>query len=500
MERISEANGGPGDDRPWAGDDGLDPIVARALQEALLFDAYDESEAPELPDGYADRLGAFLADVEQDEAELAMRAARRARSIEQAREWAMVSDEFVVRDARMSDAERQDWVMRVFVSEIATRLRIPRPTAERLIAESRSLVHELPATLEALSSATISYRHAQVLVDQANTLPASARGAFEAALLREAERMPAARFRSLAIRTREKMHPDSIVQRTREAHAGRLFAFEADTDGMARLHHYLPVGQAMAAYNRVTRVAKSLQIDGEKRTLAQLRSDVAADLLLNGATDREPGDIDGTRGAAVDADAVGVDTPSATKKRAWGIRPTVFVTVPVMTLLGHSEEPGYLAGYGPIDPETAKELAAQAPSFIRLLTHPETGVVLSMGRKRYKVPNDLRLWLQVRDETCRGVGCGRPASECDIDHTEDWVKDGVTDLSNLANLCSSCHQLKHMTTWQVTQGEGGILEWRSPTGKVHETRPAVNLPGTTVPPGTPGGGTPPRADSEPPPF
>lgn len=485
----------------WMTDAELDAISERARREENWLLPSDVVEAADpLPDGYADRLGEYLADVEQDEAELAMRAARRARSIEQARAWALVSDEFVTRDARLSDAERQDWVMRVFVSEIATRLRIPRPTAERLIAESRSLVHELPATLEALASAVISYRHAQVIVDQAGTLPASARAGFEEALLPEAARMPAARFRALAIRTREKVHPGSIAQRTREARAERLFAFEADADGMARLHHYLPVGQAMAAYNRVTRVAKSLQVDGEKRTLAQLRSDVAADLLLNGATDGEPGDIDGTRADAGAADAVGSSTAADRKKRAWGIRPTVFVTVPVMTLLGHSDEPGYLAGYGPIDPETARELAARAPSFIRLLTHPETGVGLSMGRKRYKVPKDLRLWLQVRDETCRGVGCGRPAAECDIDHTEDWAKDGLTDPNNLAHLCRECHQLKHMTTWQVRQGEGGILEWRSPTGKMHETRPAVWLPGATPPGDAAQGTTIPSADPEPPPF
>ncbi|MEB0268080.1 HNH endonuclease, partial [Cryobacterium sp. 10I5] len=74
----------------------------------------------------------------------------------------------------------------------------------------------------------------------------------------------------------------------------------------------------------------------------------------------------------------------------------VNVTVPVLTLLGKSAEPGYLAGYGPIDPETARRLAAGAPSFTRLLTHPETGVVLSMGRDTYKVPAALKKWLEVR--------------------------------------------------------------------------------------------------------
>ena len=72
-----------------------------------------------------------------------------------------------------------------------------------------------------------------------------------------------------------------------------------------------------------------------------------------------------------------------------------------MTLLGLSEEPASLDGYGPIDPDTAHRLCANAPGFYRLLTHPETGVVLPLGRDKYRIPRRLRRWLAVRDKTCR---------------------------------------------------------------------------------------------------
>ncbi|WP_022886721.1 HNH endonuclease signature motif containing protein [Glaciibacter superstes] len=106
--------------------------------------------------------------------------------------------------------------------------------------------------------------------------------------------------------------------------------------------------------------------------------------------------------------------------------PDVFVTVPALTLLGMSEEQGNLNGYGPIDPDTARDLAAKCPSFVRILTHPETGVVLSVGRDRYQVPADLRRMLQLRDGTCRFPGCNRQAAGCDIDHSEDWNHGGET--------------------------------------------------------------------------
>jgi hypothetical protein len=135
-----------------------------------------------------------------------------------------------------------------------------------------------------------------------------------------------------------------------------------------------------------------------------------------------------------------------------GIKAQVAVTVPVMTLLGLAEEPGDLAGHGPIDPDTARRLAAQAPSFLRLLTHPETGAVLSVGRDRYTVPADLKAWLRVRDETCRFPGCSRRAERCDIDHITHWAHGGTTAHHNLIHLCRKHHRLKHTTTWSVRTG------------------------------------------------
>jgi hypothetical protein len=74
-------------------------------------------------------------------------------------------------------------------------------------------------------------------------------------------------------------------------------------------------------------------------------------------------------------------------------------------LLGRDDLPATLDGYGPIDPVTARTLAGHAPSFIRLLTHPETGAVLSVGRDNYRVPQDLKNWLR-----CGMSPAGSPAA------------------------------------------------------------------------------------------
>ena len=58
------------------------------------------------------------------------------------------------------------------------------------------------------------------------------------------------------------------------------------------------------------------------------------------------------------------------------------ITVPVLTAAGQSDEPALLAGYGPIDTETAQRLAAGAPGWDRVMFHPHTGATLAVDRYR----------------------------------------------------------------------------------------------------------------------
>jgi hypothetical protein len=155
------------------------------------------------------------------------------------------------------------------------------------------------------------------------------------------------------------------------------------------------------------------------------------------------------------------------------IRPEVTLTVPVLSLLGHSDEPSELEGVGPIDIETATMLAANAPSFVRVLTHPETGAVLSVSRDRYRIPADLRRAVQLRDVTCRFPGCTRRAGRCDVDHSLAWADGGATEACNLACLCRKHHRLKHEMAWQISQEPGGVLVWRSALGRRYRTEPAT---------------------------
>ncbi len=449
---------------------------------------------------FLDTMGRLVDDIAESDRAIARATAVRAALIDQARGWSeataslMPGDESVVRRWSKADVAR-----RSLVSEVAAALRLPDRSAENLVHESQSLLRELPATMAALADGEISYRHAQVMIDHADSLPESTRRSFEDSALPFATKLTASRFDRKARVLRERAHPESIEVRNGACRDRRELSLQPARDGMSWLNAYLPAASGQAIHNRLTDIARGLAAPDETRTLTQLRADVFCDLLIDGETDG--GSLDSAAGAGAaadaaaaagadagaddDADSVGgaaVD-PDATKQAlarrrrlGHGIRARVLITVPVLTLLGSGTEPAVLEGYGPIDLDTARELAADAPGFVRVLTHPETGAVLSLGRDRYPVPPDLRAWLRLRDETCRAPGCGTAARHCDLDHTTAWEENGLSNHDNLAHLCPKHHDQKHHTRWSVEHHTDGDLEWTSPTGHRYLTEPAIRMP------------------------
>ena len=362
--------------------------------------------------------------------------ALRAEAIDRARQWTEATDLSVPTTGgpRWSPEVAG---RRVLVTELACALGISERAAENLIAESEALVHDLPATCDALRDGRIGYRHAQVLIDHTNTLPPAAVAVIEEAVLPRAEMLPVTKLDRAARELRERLHPESIKERHATSVAERHVETCPAKDGMAWLNAYLPAPEVTGIANHLRDIAEQLKGEpGEERTRTQLMADTFTDLLLDGTT-TAPAAATGGGDPVEEKSSCHIDSPIGV-----GIRPRVLVTVPVLTLLGRSEEPGTLEGYGPIDAGTARRIAARAPSFTRILTHPETGAVLSVGRNRYAVPKDLRTWLRVRDETCRFPGCNRSAARADVDHVTDWQYGGGTDYGNLVHLCRSHHRVK----------------------------------------------------------
>jgi hypothetical protein len=450
--------------------------------------AFRPADAPRPAKTMGDRLdvlGFIVDEVVEAEHRIGVETARRAQAIERARKYsdALANEPTSGKQPTSTSVEM---ARRAFVCEIGAALRIPDRTAERLIKTSETLVNELPSTLLALAEGRLGYRHAQILVDNSYGLDRDAVRELETRMLPVAQKNTPSRFEQSVRKTRERLNPESMVERHATAVAERGTELVPERDGMAFYGAHLGAVAGVAIDNRITAIARSLQCDGEQRTLGQLKADVFADILLDATLVEADGRIRTTAGRG--------DSP-AFKYR--GTRPTVLVTVPAMTLLGRGDasggtESGSIEGYGPIDPVTARQIASFSKTFRRILTDPVTGIVLAFDRKRYRIPKDLRTWLRVRDGTCRFPGCNRRAGPCEIDHTQDWALGGTTNHDNLAHLCKKHHTIKGASNWRVVQLGGGRLRWTSPSGIPYDTDPETQI-GPVAITGT-------TADGDQPPF
>ena len=405
----------------------------------------------------SDVLGDLVDDIVESEHRVSIAMARRAKAIEDARSFseALAND----RIAGTSSARSIEMARRAFVSEVGAALRMPDRTAERLIRTSQTLVNDLPATLLALGEGRLTYRHAQILVDQGYGLDPASLRELERRMLPVAQKNTPSRFEQSVRKTRERLNPESMVERHTAAVAERGTELVAEQDGMAFFGGHVSAVLAVAIDERVTAIARSRQGTDEERTLSELKADVFTDILL---------DVDGAQRTSS-----GLGSNPIARYRS--IRPTVLLTVPALTLLNQSNEPGMIEGYGPIDRITAREIASFSKTMRRLIADPVSGIVLSMDRRRYRIPKDLRIWLRVRDGTCRFPGCNRNAGKAEIDHTHDWALGGKTNYDNLASLCPGHHTLKGVGDWKVKQLGGGRLLWTSPAKIPYETEPDIQF-------------------------
>lgn len=382
-------------------------------------------------------------------------AARRLHKIDVLRREALA-------DAARHGRELTEVIERGVRLELAARLRISEHVAGRLIRYASALTHDYPAVMASFRLARMTQQHAELLVDGFDQLEPDLRDRLLPEAIDLAEAHPVGSFRRELKKMIDAARAVTLAQRHEEALSARRFVVEPDADGMSWLHAYVPSVEARAIETRITAEAKALLNDeSETRTLHQARADVLCDLLIDGETSYR--------------------TPESR-----GIKATVVVTVPALALLatGDAERdaaglaPAVVEGVGPIPLARAKELCGSADGWMRVLTHPETGAVLSVGREQYRPPAALARIAKWRADRCMAPGCGIPASRCEIDHTIAWEDGGHTSLDNLAPLCKGHHTVKHHGGWRVRQvpDSGGALEWTSPAGRQYVVQPERPVP------------------------
>jgi hypothetical protein len=205
---------------------------------------------------------------------------------------------------------------------------------------------------------------------------------------------------------------------------------------MLTVHH--SAERIAATHAVITGRARELKAQGgDIRSLGQIEADVACDLIL------------GTQSAHRVVE--------------------VHLTLAATTALGLDDQPGEVDGL-PVSAQAARELAAEATTWRWIRTNAQTGEVVDLTYPRYAPPDALKTFIQVRDRTCRFIGCTRRARQCDVDHRVPWPQ-GATCDANCHCLCRKHHRSKHEGGWQVTAIKPGWAHWTSPLGFTHTVGP-----------------------------
>ncbi len=327
--------------------------------------------------------------------------------------------------------------------ELRAAMRWTRRGADIELDTAHELFGRLPQVGQALAAGSVDLKRARVIsygtahltVDQARTVAES--------VLEEAPRLTtgqlAARVRKLCL----SVAPDEAKKKYETALEERRLVKEANPDGTTNLTLYnvSPV-KAEEAFNRVNHLARSLHVKGETRTLDQLRADVCLDLLRGKSSYKMTG------------------------------RGTVTVHTDLKTLMELAEEPGELAGYGPVVADIARQVAeSQTDAEWRYrITDPTTGQPMHVGATTKRRHNTAqKRAVELRDLTCPFPGCRMPSNACDIDHMKTWAETQRTSVQDSAPPCRHDHVGRHKFGWTYHRLPNGDYQWTSPLGHTHTT-------------------------------
>ncbi|GAA1226277.1 HNH endonuclease signature motif containing protein [Prauserella halophila] len=341
------------------------------------------------------------------------------------------------------------------VEELTPVLRVSTREVERRIEDGRSVVRRMPQLHAAMQSGEVESYGARRVLAVVDPLDDDTARQVDGLLAERLTDAPETAWQpgNLAQRVRrlvEKTDPDGQTERARRARAERKVELTPGEHAMSSLEVSLPSETAGACYSRVDAMARSLRHGGDRRTLDQLRADVAADLLLG----RDPG----------------VSPPEAAAM--------VYLHIPVDAALSLSNNGCELDGYGPIPAPIAREIMTNERSIWRaVLCDPGTGEPVDLGRRRRRPSAVIRELVRVRDRECVMPWCHRPARHCDHDHEHPWTTSssdsdsdggGSTSVANGGPRCRRHHRLKDHPDWNTRYNPvHGITHVTTPHGATY---------------------------------
>jgi hypothetical protein len=342
----------------------------------------------------------------------------------------------------VDDPDDEEFVHDAAQAEIGSALGLTRRAAAQELAFAIGL-RRVPQVAAALAKGDIDRRRARVLILETAHLSEDAARQTVSQVIGSAGSLTtgqlAARLRRLVV----EAAPEEAQQRFDHATDQRRMVVEPTCEGTADI---LLIGvspeKAMAASDHVDTLARHLKrLPGESRTLDQLRTDVAVDLLRG----RNP------------------DPSRAANPRSG----EVIVQVDLTTLAELDDHPGELAGYGPVIADIARQVARSTTRWSFEVSDPDCGRVTHVGAVRRRPTTAQTRMVRAGHPTCVFPGCRMPAHRCDLDHRQPYSRNGATCPCNLAPLCRHHHQIRHRAGWTYRRIDQTAYEWTSPLGRTY---------------------------------
>jgi hypothetical protein len=350
-------------------------------------------------------------------------------------------------------------------AEVAAAMNLSPMAASYLVSDAEALDTRLPKVAALLAEGRTDWRTVRLIIGRTDLVT-------DDELVAELDRSLAARIGNWQGWSRQRIinavdaavrtiDPDAARERRVGAEDDRHIGINALDNGMAEVYGTVAAATATAFDRRLSQLAKQV-CPADPRTLDQRRADALAAL---------------TQGRRLACACGRQDCTTRTEEQhpdrdRGGAQVVINVVATDQTVHGNSDESGYLQGYGVIDAEQVRDLAAAASL---LIADPLTSPVEAL---RYQPSAALERAVRCRDLTCRFPGCSRPATVCDLDHTipfnhENPAAGGLTVAENLKCLCRQHHRLKTFDGgWRDAQLADGTVIWTSPTGRTYRTSPA----------------------------
>jgi hypothetical protein len=393
-------------------------------------------------------------------------SSHRQESVLMARRWAAVAGLLQHRVlAAVERAEHGYAVIDPFqqtAAEVAAAMNLAPVAAGYVVCDAEALDRRLPKVAALLAAGRVDWRTVQLIIRRTELVTDAGLSArLDASLCTRIgtwqgwSRQRVLNAVDAAVRD---IDADAARERRQAGEDRRQVTITALDNGMAEVHATVTAAAAAVLGRRLSQLATQV-CAGDPRTMDQRRAD-ALGALPAGMT------------LACGCGRSGCPTRTGPGRAApGGVAVVINVVATDATVSGDSEQPGYLQGYGVIDAEQVRALAAAAQ--LRVIDP----VASAEQALRYQPSAALERAVRCRDLTCRFPGCHRPAVYCDLDHSvpfhhADPAAGGLTVFTNLKCLCRLHHRLKTFGGWRDEQLADGTVLWTSPSGHRYPTSPA----------------------------